>query len=297
MSTLTPNSPETSELEFHLQPRQYEVFHCAKRFRVVVAGRRFGKTELALAELVRAAKLPNTLAWYVGPTKDLAKEIIWRRLKSVTRHLWAKKPLEQDLRIDLQTGSAIIVKSGFKPDNLRGTGLDFLVIDEAAALKADPLGQKLSAPLSPTAKAAPSSSARPKAAIIYTICLTSPNPTPMWLLSNSPPPRAALSQTANSIRRPRHGSRTLPPGTRSPNSPAVATIAPIIAFDRTKSHASSFSNQSAAHLVHRFQCQPHVHAPHAAKRRNRSRPRRNCRSPRRPHRSGLRTLFRACSIL
>jgi hypothetical protein len=34
-------------------------------------------------------------------------------------------------------GSAIIVKGGFKPDSLRGAGLDFVVLDEAADLKAD----------------------------------------------------------------------------------------------------------------------------------------------------------------
>jgi hypothetical protein len=112
------------------------VFHCPRRFRVVVAGRRFGKTELALAEIMRIAEKPNQLIWYIGPTLDHAREIIWDRLKQVTRRLWAKSPNESKLRIELTNGSIIVVKGGFKPDNLRGSGVDFVVLDEAADLKA-----------------------------------------------------------------------------------------------------------------------------------------------------------------
>ena len=137
MTSHLPSTPEHRKLQLRLNPRQFQVLYSPKRFRVLVAGRRFGKTELALAELLRAARQPNQLIWYVGPTADLAKDIIWRRLKSITRPLWAQKPLESERRITLQNGSAIIVKGGFKPDSLRGAGLDFVVLDEAADLKAD----------------------------------------------------------------------------------------------------------------------------------------------------------------
>jgi len=121
-----------------LHARQFQVFHSPKRFRVLVAGRRFGKTELALAELLRAAETTsNQLIWYIAPSEKLAKRIVWRRLKIVTQRLWAKKPSEQDLAIHLLNGSAIVVKGGFNPDSLRGEGLDFVVLDEAADLKPD----------------------------------------------------------------------------------------------------------------------------------------------------------------
>jgi hypothetical protein len=126
------------KLQLRLHTRQFQVFHSPNRFRVLVAGRRFGKTELALAELTRAAKSsPNQLVWYLAPSEKLAKRIIWRRLKTLTRDLWAKKPSEQDLAIHLRNGSTIIVKGGFNPDSLRGEGLDFVVLDEAADLKPD----------------------------------------------------------------------------------------------------------------------------------------------------------------
>jgi hypothetical protein len=44
-----------------LMPPQWEVFNCSERFRVLVAGRRFGKTFLALPELIRAAWAPGRL--------------------------------------------------------------------------------------------------------------------------------------------------------------------------------------------------------------------------------------------
>jgi hypothetical protein len=138
--TNPPNTPHPrlGELELHLHTRQFQVFHCPKRFRVLVAGRRFGKTELALAELTRAAEtIPNQLIWYVAPTEKLAKRVIWRRLKQATRRLWSRKPSEQDLAIHLTNGSIIAVKGGFNPDALRGEGLDFVVLDEAADLKPD----------------------------------------------------------------------------------------------------------------------------------------------------------------
>lgn len=36
-----------------LKPPQWTVFKCDKRFRILVAGRRFGKTYLAMVELCR----------------------------------------------------------------------------------------------------------------------------------------------------------------------------------------------------------------------------------------------------
>jgi hypothetical protein len=128
--------PQKYKLGFPLHPRQHQVFECPNRFRVLVAGRRFGKSELALAELVRAAlHSPNRLVWYVCPSDKQAKRIIWRRLKAATSHLWSQKPLETERRIDLKNKSAILVKGAFDPDSLRGDGLDFIVLDEVADLK------------------------------------------------------------------------------------------------------------------------------------------------------------------
>src|SRR5580704_12550653 len=72
-----------------LKPPQWTVFRSDQRFRVVVAGRRFGKRYLALVELCRAAWGPGRLVWYVAPTYKQAKRIAWKPFKQMTRPCWA----------------------------------------------------------------------------------------------------------------------------------------------------------------------------------------------------------------
>jgi hypothetical protein len=101
---------------------------------VLVAGRRFGKTFLAIIELCRAAWAPGRLAWYVAPTYKQGKRIAWKALKKMTQPYWASKPNETDLRIELISGGTICVKGADNYDSLRGDGLDFLVLDEYASI-------------------------------------------------------------------------------------------------------------------------------------------------------------------
>jgi hypothetical protein len=118
----------------HLRDPQWTVFNCDKRFRALVAGRRFGKTYLALIELCQAAWEPGRMAWYVAPTYRMAKRVAWRPLKELTRPYWAAPPNETDLRIDLMSGGAICLRGADNYDSLRGDGLDFLVLDEYASI-------------------------------------------------------------------------------------------------------------------------------------------------------------------
>jgi hypothetical protein len=119
-----------------LKPPQWTVFKCDKRFRILVAGRRFGKTFLALVELCRAAWAPGRLAWYVGPSIKQSKRIAWKALKKMTEPYWATPPNETDLRIELNSGGTICVRGADNYDSLRGDGLDFLVLDEYAQIAA-----------------------------------------------------------------------------------------------------------------------------------------------------------------
>jgi hypothetical protein len=121
--------------EIILKPPQETVFCCDQRFRVLVAGRRFGKTYLAVVELIRAAWPPGSLVWYVAPTYKQAKRIAWKQLKALTRPYWAGKPNETDLRIELLGGSTICLCGAEDPDSLRGHGLNFVVVDEYASMK------------------------------------------------------------------------------------------------------------------------------------------------------------------
>jgi hypothetical protein len=118
----------------HLKAPQWTVFCCDQRFRVLVAGRRFGKTFLALVELCQAAWGAGKLVWYVAPTYKQAKRVAWKPLKQMTRAYWASRPNETDLRIELLSGGTICLRGADNYDSLRGDGLDFLILDEYASI-------------------------------------------------------------------------------------------------------------------------------------------------------------------
>jgi hypothetical protein len=117
-----------------LKTPQWTVFTCDSRFRILVAGRRFGKTYLAMVELCQAAWAAGRLSWYVAPTYKQAKRIVWKPLKEMTRAYWASKPNETDLRIELVSGGTICLRGADNYDSLRGDGLDFLILDEYASI-------------------------------------------------------------------------------------------------------------------------------------------------------------------
>lgn len=119
-----------------LTPPQSNIFQCPSRFRVVVAGRRFGKTFLSTAELLnRAIAHSDQNVWYVAPTYKAAKEIAWDMLISQIPIEYIQKTNETALTISLLNGSSISLKGAEKPDNLRGRSLDFVVMDEFADMR------------------------------------------------------------------------------------------------------------------------------------------------------------------
>jgi hypothetical protein len=106
------------------------------RFRVAICGRRFGKTHLALRELCRYASIPDRLVYYVAPTYRMARQIMWKPLKKKLLALnWVRKINESDLTITLINDSEISLRSSDNYDSLRGVGIDFLVLDEAADME------------------------------------------------------------------------------------------------------------------------------------------------------------------
>jgi hypothetical protein len=112
---------------------QSSIVTAPQRFKVVVAGRRFGKTHLAIRELCRHARLPDQTVWYVAPTYKQAKMIAFKALKRKLMDLrWAKKINETELSFELKNGSIIALKGADNYDSLRGIGLDYLVLDEFA---------------------------------------------------------------------------------------------------------------------------------------------------------------------
>ena len=106
------------------------------RFKVVVAGRRFGKSYLSLNEMAKHARHPNKNIYYIAPTWRQSKNIIWDDLKErLGKVRWIKKVNESDLTVTLVNNSKISLRSAENFDSMRGVSLDFAVLDECAFMK------------------------------------------------------------------------------------------------------------------------------------------------------------------
>lgn len=114
---------------------QREMHEDPIRFKLIVAGRRAGKTLMALQELIaHCLTTPNGLAWYVAPTYRDAREIGWEEMMNYTDTLAPaiKSIHTSHLKITFINGCKLYFKGSDKPDSLRGRGLTFCVLDEAA---------------------------------------------------------------------------------------------------------------------------------------------------------------------
>ena len=134
-----------------LSSPQQQVADSKARFRVLVSGRRMGKTYLAIRELAKFAAPVKKRCWYVAPSYRMAKQITWTLLKErLIYHRWARGFNESDLTATLKSGSTISLRGADNYDSLRGVGLDFLVMDEFADIKKEAWQEVLRPTLSDT---------------------------------------------------------------------------------------------------------------------------------------------------
>lgn len=121
-----------------LLPIQKIVHDDQHRFKVLVMGRRGGKSFYARLEcLDRAINFGQTV-WFVSPTYNNVMTH-WRAAKRMVGDLATYKN-EQQKYLEFEYGGrvgSLSFKSADSPDNLRGEGLDYVVVDEAAYQDAD----------------------------------------------------------------------------------------------------------------------------------------------------------------
>ena len=124
-----------ANLRVELHPKQTEVFNDEHRFKVVAAGRRFGKSRLAAWTLIiEALKSKEKDVFYVAPTFQQAKDIMWTVLKELG-HEVIKTVHENTAVITLVNDRKIYLKGSDRPDTMRGVGLAYVVVDEYADMK------------------------------------------------------------------------------------------------------------------------------------------------------------------
>lgn len=134
-------------MEVSLHEKQSVVFNDNHRYKVVAAGRRFGKSYLAAVLLfIEGSKthkvrsdgseidLINEVVYYVGPTFKQARENLWAVCMELGQGL-IKGVRQNEGEIQLTNGRIIRFKGADDPDSLRGVGLSFVVMDEYAFMK------------------------------------------------------------------------------------------------------------------------------------------------------------------
>jgi len=124
MSTITINArPHKGQAEVH----KHEA-----RFKVLAAGRRWGKTRLGVNECLTIAA-DGGRAWWIAPSYKLS-EVGWRPLRRMGAKIGAEVR-KVDRQIILPGGGEVTVRSADDPQSLRGEGLDFVVMDECAFMQ------------------------------------------------------------------------------------------------------------------------------------------------------------------
>lgn len=119
------------QVQTMLKPAASAVHRSKTRFRVLVAGRRFGKSRLAETELVeQALTLPGSRSIYMAPTRVQAKQILWTGLKERLPGTWIRSKNETSLTITLINGSVIQLAGADYADALRGISAHFICVDE-----------------------------------------------------------------------------------------------------------------------------------------------------------------------
>lgn len=123
----------------NLHPSQSQIAKDTHRFRVVNCGRRFGKTVLAVLEMIALAsgKEKGSVA-YIAPTYQQARDIAWTQLKELAQPV-IKQVNESRLEVVIINKygktSKIALRGWESVETLRGQAFDFLVLDEVSSYR------------------------------------------------------------------------------------------------------------------------------------------------------------------
>lgn len=134
---------ENKKKSFELHPAQKLIARDTHRFRVINAGRRFGKSTLIAWEMFAiAVSNENARVPYYAPTRDDARDIMWKALKDICGPLIIGEPNESRLEIHVRNrfgGESLIVLYGWEAVQERGKGVgvrnNHIFFDEVSKFK------------------------------------------------------------------------------------------------------------------------------------------------------------------
>ena len=120
-------------IEWTINSAREEILNDPARFKVVVAGRRWGKTHLALIWLCSDQIQAAEQRWFIAPTYRQGKMIAFPVLRQIFRG--RAKVNESELKVILPNEAEICIKGADNEDSLRGAGLNRVILDEYAYFK------------------------------------------------------------------------------------------------------------------------------------------------------------------
>ena len=117
-------------INFNPHNAQWDVINSDARFRVLMCGRRFGKSLIAQAITIKeAAESANTVA-YITPTYQLAKIFFDSIIKDLPNDIFTCN--KSELLIHFVTGGSIRFFTGERLDSMRGLKFHMVIVDEAS---------------------------------------------------------------------------------------------------------------------------------------------------------------------
>jgi hypothetical protein len=145
VKTVRLYKPHSGQLDLH----EHTSFDKRTRFRIACCGRRFGKTMACANEIIeQALNVKSSNNWWVSPTYQQSM-IAYRMVENALGATGLiVDNLKSEKRITLVNGSSISFKSADNFNALRGEGVNFLVIDEAATIQREAWEQALRPTLS-----------------------------------------------------------------------------------------------------------------------------------------------------
>ena len=125
-------------------PREFQdqIHRNLKRFSVLVCHRRFGKTVLAINEMIDKGlrcKLKNPQYAYFAPFYGQAKRVAWDYLKEFTKMIPGVTVNEADLRVEIPRAGRgdkirFMLLGADNPGSIRGMYFDGVILDEFAEM-------------------------------------------------------------------------------------------------------------------------------------------------------------------
>jgi len=117
-------APHDGQKKLHMSPA---------RFRIACAGRRWGKTIGCVNELIKYSwEHPELPGWWVAPTYGQAVKAFTTATDNFGSAIKQKRAAQGQMQIVLHSGGRVRFLSAERYENLRGEGVGFMVVDEAA---------------------------------------------------------------------------------------------------------------------------------------------------------------------